>query len=154
MTDSLRAEIEFFLDAHHVMSVATLVAGAPHATSLFYARDGLDLVWTSDPATRHSQVLDMPARVAATIAPDYRDFKAIRGLHVEGEASLLGNELEAARARRCMEARYAFLRELAGGPPPLRVAYAKAAFYVLRPTRITFIDNTKRFGHKAILELP
>lgn len=154
MTASLRAEIEFFLDAHHVLSLATIVDGAPHATSLFYARDGLDLVWTSDPATRHSLVVDAPAGVSATIAPDYRDFRTIRGLQIDGRARRLSDESEAARARARMEARYDFLRALANGPPPLRAAYAKAAFYALQPSRITFIDNTKGFGHKAILELP
>lgn len=150
----LRAEIEYFLDAHHVLSLATIVAGAPHAASLFYARDGLDLYWTSDPATRHSQPLASAAAVSATIAPDYRDFKTIRGLQIDGTAAHLTEPDKIARARDCMEARYDFLRALAGGPPTLRAAYAKAAFYVLRPSRITFIDNTKGFGHKAILGLP
>ncbi len=136
------------------MSLATLVDGEPHATSLFYARDGLELIWTSDANTRHSLAVAAPTRVSATVAPDYHDFKTIRGLNIEGVASRLADDAAIVRARRCMEARYAFLRELASGPPPLRAAYAKAAFYVLRPSRITFIDNTKGFGHKAILDSP
>lgn len=150
---TLRAEIEFFLDAHHVLTLATLLDGEAHAASLFYARDGLDLFWTSDAETRHSQALDTHERVSASVAPDYRDFKVIRGLQIEGTAARLTAEPDLARARACMEARYAFLRDLAAGPPPLRAAYAKAGFYVLRPERIVFIDNTKGFGHKEVLVL-
>jgi len=32
-------------------------------------------------------------------------------------------------------------------------AWQKAAFYRLTPTRITLIDNTRGFGHKATLEV-
>lgn len=43
MTDGLRRQIGAFLAAHHVMSLATFGSSGPHATSLFYAYDGLAL---------------------------------------------------------------------------------------------------------------
>ena len=53
-----------------------------------------------------------------------------------------------------MIARYGFLAELAKGPAALRAAFEKAGFYCLDPARVTFIDNTRGFGHKETLELP
>lgn len=148
--DDLAARIEAFLDAHHVMTLATVGDAGAHAASLMYVRAGFTLNWTSDPQTRHSAYLEREARVTATIAPDYADFRVIRGLQIAGRARRLdGAVAEAARA--ALVARYAFLAELASGPPKLRAAFAGAGFYALVPERITLIDNTRGFGHKETL---
>jgi len=153
-SEALETRIETFLDAHHVMTLATGAGGLVHAASLMYAREGVALYWTSDPTTRHSRELEANPRVEATIAPDYTDFRAIRGLQIAGRAVRLDAEHDVARARSLMAARYAFLAELAQGPEALRAAWAKAGFYVLRPERITLIDNTLGFGHKETMTIP
>lgn len=151
---ALKAEIEAFLAAHHVMTLATVGDdGVPHAASVMYAVDGLALYWMSKPDTRHSQHIERRPRVTVTVAPDYTDFRMIRGLQIEGAARRLAGEVELARARERMIARYAFLRELATGPAALRAAIEKAGFYCLAPARITLIDNTKGFGHKSSFEV-
>lgn len=148
----LAARVAAFLDAHHVMTLATVGDAGAHAASLMYARDGFTLYWTSDPQTRHSLHLEREARVTATIAPDYTDFRVIRGLQIAGRARRLdGAEAEAARA--ALVARYAFLAEVASGPPKLKAAFEQAGLYALEPERITLIDNTRGFGHKETLAL-
>jgi len=153
----LRRRIEEFLDAHHVMSLATAgaagAAGEPvvHAASVMYARRGLVLYWTSDPRTRHSRQAARDGRVSVTIAPDYSDFRAIRGLQLAGEAARLEGP-EALEARALLVRRYAFLAELDAGPPELRAALEKASFYRLRPACITLIDNSLGFGHRETLD--
>lgn len=150
--DDLAASIESFLDAHHVMTLATVGDAGAHAASLMYARSGFTLLWTSDPGSRHSVHLEREARVTATIAPDYTDFRVIRGLQIAGRARrVAGAKADAARA--ALVARYAFLAELSSGPPKLRTAFAQAGFYALEPERITLIDNTRGFGHKETLAL-
>ncbi len=79
MVNELDRQIGTFLAAHHVMSLATVGSNGPHATSLFYACDGLALVWVSELNTQHSRDIDADPRAAATVAPDYSDFAAIRG---------------------------------------------------------------------------
>jgi len=149
---ALRAEIEAFIAAHHTVALATVAEdGSAHAASLLYVPDGLNLLWTSDRASRHSQHLEARRRVTATIAPDYSDFAAIRGVQIAGEAERLSGVIDIARACALLTARYAFLAQLAGAPAALRAAWDKASFYRLRPSRITLIDNTKGFGHKATL---
>jgi uncharacterized protein YhbP (UPF0306 family) len=150
----LRGDIEAFLAAYHVMSLATHAGGsAVHAASLFYALDGLSLVWTSDPSVRHSQHLETNRHVSATVAPDCADFLAVRGVQIAGSACRLRGDAEVERASRLMRQRYPFLDQLASGPPALREAYAKAGFYRLDPERITLIDNARGFGHKATLRV-
>ncbi|MCC7325790.1 MAG: pyridoxamine 5'-phosphate oxidase family protein [Burkholderiales bacterium] len=151
--DTLAVRIQAFLDAHHVMTLATGADGVAHAASLMYARTDFTLYWTSDPAVRHSRALEKEQRVAATIAPDYTDFRTIRGLQIAGCAQRLVVDADVMRARSVMEERYAFLHELGQGPEALSAAYARAGFYVLRPARITLIDNARGFGSKETLEL-
>jgi uncharacterized protein len=152
-TAALKSEIEAFLAAHHVVSLATTDdAGSPHAACVMYALDGLELLWTSDPGSRHSQHIEARPRLAATVAPDYTDFRAIRGLQIFGRARRLSGAAALAAAAR-MVARYGFLATLKNGPPALRAAFESAGFYCLAPERITLIDNTLGFGHKDTLEV-
>jgi len=154
MTDDLADRIADFLDVHHVMSLATQGPDGPHAANLFYARDGLALVWLSDPDTRHSHDVAADRRVAATIAPDYADFAVIRGVQVFGAARQLVAAEEQQRHRALLEARYPFLLRLKSGPSKLQEGYARAALYLLEPLRMTLIDNTRGFGHKETIEFP
>ncbi len=150
---SLSQEIKSFLAAHHVMSLATYGAAGAHATNLFYACDGLALIWVSEPDTQHSREIEADPRVAATVAPDYSDFAAIRGVQIAGVARRILAADERMRHLAQLEARYPFLRQLAAGPLKLREAFARTAVYRLQPARIVLIDNTKGFGHKETLEI-
>jgi uncharacterized protein YhbP (UPF0306 family) len=150
----LRRDIESFLCTYHVMSLATAASDSTvHAASLFYALDGLSLVWTSDPEVRHSVHLETNRRVAATVAPDTAEFRAVRGVQIAGAAYRLRDVAEVERARLLMRRRFPFLEQLASGPPSLREAFAKAGLYRLDPERITLIDNAQGFGHKAALQV-
>jgi uncharacterized protein YhbP (UPF0306 family) len=153
MTIELGQQIGAFLAAHHVMSLATLGASGAHATSLFYACDGLALIWVSEPDSQHSREIEADPRVAATVAPDYSDFAVIRGLQITGSARRIVARDERMRQLAQLEARYTFLGQLAAGPLKLREAYARTAVYRLQPARIVLIDNTKGFGHKETLEI-
>jgi hypothetical protein len=153
MTIELERQIGTFLAAHHVMSLATVGSSGPHATNLFYGCDGLALVWVSEPDTRHSLEIATDPRVAATVAPDYSDFAAIRGVQIAGTARRIMAADDRMRHLAELETRYPFLKQLATGPEKLRQAYSRTAVYRLQPARIVLIDNTKGFGHKETLEL-
>lgn len=153
MNDMTSARIVAFLDAHHVLSLATSSQQGPHAVSVFYVRDEFALLWVSDPGSRHSVELVNDPRVAATIAPDCSDFADVRGVQFSGRAQRIADATERARARDLLESRYPFLRRISEGPLALREAYERVAFYRLEPDQITLIDNSRAFGHKDTLEL-
>jgi hypothetical protein len=153
MSAGLAQRIAAFLDAHHVMSLATAGDKNPHAANVFYARDGLGLVWVSDPASQHSCDLQVRPQAAATIAPDYADFPEIQGLQVRGMAHRVADPGEQAHLLGLLKARYPFLAKLDTAPPDLKAAWARAALYRLDPQRIVMIDNTRGFGHKETLEI-
>lgn len=150
---TLKEEIRAFLQAHHVASLATIVHGAAHAASVMFAVDDLSLYWTSDPGTRHSLAIEGNAQVGATVAPDYADFRAIRGLQIAGRARRLCEAAEAAHARELLRRRFPFLLELDRQPAALRAALDKAAYYRLDPDSVTLIDNSKGFGNRQTLQI-
>lgn len=135
------------------MSLATVAEGAAHAASLMFAVEGFSLFWTSDPGTRHSLAIERNPRVAATVAPDYADFRLIRGLQIAGRVRRLVEAGEAGHARELLSRRFAFMREVDAMPAALRAALDKAAYYRLDPDAITLIDNTRGFGDKRTLRI-
>jgi uncharacterized protein YhbP (UPF0306 family) len=153
MSADLADRVASFLAAHHVMSLATSGPSGPHAANLFYACDGLALVWVSEPDTQHSRNIETSSRVAATIAPDYSDFATIRGVQISGTALRIVVADERIRQLTLLEMRFPFLRQLAVGPEKLQQAYARISVYRLEPARMVMIDNTKGFGHKETIEL-
>src|SRR5215472_6395864 len=103
--DDLADRIAEFLDAHHVMSLATCGPHGPHAANLFYARDELSLIWVSDRQSTHSTNIGINPQVSATIAPDYRDFAEICGVQIFGHALRIGDAAARYSARALLARR-------------------------------------------------
>ena len=150
--DDLNARVASFLDAHHVMSIATCGPHGPHAANVFYARDGLSLLWVSDRRTAHSTNTEANPQVSATIAPDYSDFDEVCGVQIFGEAYQLSDAAERDGARALLTTRYPTLQRLSDRPM-IEQAYSSAEAYRLVPNRIIMIDNRCGFGHKDTLDL-
>ena len=149
--DTLIDRIAEFLDAHHVMSLATCGPHGPHAANLFYARDRLSLLWVSDRQSMHSANIGINPQVGATVAPDYRDFDAICGVQIFGHAYSLSDAAARYSARTLLARRYPMLQH--PSDPMIEQAYASADPYQLVPDRIVLIDNQRGFGHKETLDL-
>jgi uncharacterized protein YhbP (UPF0306 family) len=157
MADENRQLIERitrFIDENHVMALATAGPNGPHAANLFYARDGLCLVWVSDKESRHSQQIVLEPRVSAVIAPDISDYALIRGVQIHGTGRCVTDKNERARLLDVLAARYPFLAKLNEAPARMAVAFESAAVYALHPRQIVLIDNSLGFGHKETLVLP
>jgi uncharacterized protein len=154
----LRLRVQEFLRGHNTMTLATTGPGdEPQAAAVFYAADdAFGLYFVSDPTSRHSQNLRREPRAAATIQADGQAWQEIQGLQIEGTAHLVTGLRETARAARTFAGRFDFLKGFldegtANGPAELRGPLASSCFYVLRPTWIRLIDNTRGFGHKEEL---
>lgn len=148
MNAALRERVQHLLQQHHVMTLATH-GHAPWAAAVFYAPDGLDLIFLSKPRSRHVQDLAHDARCAVTIQRDYTDWPQITGLQAEG----LVNELHGA-ARDHARTLYARRFPVVGGSAPAAIAQALAlvGWYRFRPRRLYLIDNSLGFGHRDELD--
>jgi uncharacterized protein len=121
-----------------------------------YIFDGFALSWVSDPAARHSRIIDETtfAPAAVTIAPDYDDFRHIRGLQMTGVASRLGLPASA-RGIAPFARRYSFFD--GDKPTAVAAAMAKVRTYRFISSNAIFIDNSSGFASKTAFgagELP
>jgi len=149
--ESLAGRIQQFLDANHVMALATASRLSPHAVNLFYARDGFSLIFVSDPKSRHAQDLCANPIVSATVAPDVADYPAVRGVQITGTARVVTEVEQRARLLALLAARFKFLGRVADGPERLQTALEQAGVYRLASNRIVLIDNSLGFAHKEEL---
>jgi uncharacterized protein YhbP (UPF0306 family) len=144
MAKALLERIKGYLEAHHVLTLATADEGGPWATSLFYASDdALNLYVLSDPATRHGRAIAHDARVAATVHGENREWTAIQGIQLWGTA-------DEVKAHEEVFARYTekfpFAAALISPDGPHR-------FYEIRPRWIRLIDNSRGLGFKEEITL-
>ena len=112
--------------------------GAPRATPLFFAVDGLSLVFLSDPNSRHCRNLQADPRCGAALYPTVADWRALRGLQMRGQAHSL-SEAEAPHALHLYLQRFPFAIELAQ-------AVDAATAYRFQPGWVRRIDNRLGFG--------
>ena len=151
-SDPLAVRIASFLDAHHVMSLATCGPQGPHAANLFYARDGLSLLWVSDRQSTHSAHIRINSQVSAKITEDYSDFDEVCGVQIFGNAHRVGGAAERSSARSLLATRYPALQRLSDRSM-IKQAYSSAEAYRLVPNKMIMIDNRRGFAHKDVLDL-
>ena len=85
MADDLKQQILDYLHTHNTMTLATCAGEVPWAATVFYASEELKLYFFSVPQSRHGQNLAANSRVAVTIQEDYKDWRRINGIQLEGE---------------------------------------------------------------------
>jgi uncharacterized protein len=144
--------VRAYLQAHHVVTLATLSDARPWAAAVFYVNEGCALYWLSAPTSRHSVELARNPQVAATVQEDYSDWSEIKGVQMEGVATeISGDELK--RVRSLYEDKYPFIADPSRRPPAIAVALAKVSWYKLIPEHLWFVDNSVTFGHREKLDL-
>src|ERR1035437_4873637 len=85
-TEDLRRKILEYLEEHNAMTIASCLRDVPWAAAVFYASDGFDLSFLSNPHSRHGTNMAANKLVSVTIHEDPRDWRAIRGIQLEGRA--------------------------------------------------------------------
>lgn len=139
-----------FLEAHHVLSLATAGEEGPWAAAVFYASRGFTLWFLSSPSSRHARNLAASRRAAATVQDDTDDWRAVKGLQLEGAVRLLQGA-EAEEARALLGARFPVVA--GGGPPEIAAALARVGWYRLTPQRLYLVDNAAGFGRREEVPL-
>ena len=106
MADELKRQILDYLQIHNTMTLATCAGDAPWAATVFFASDDLQLYFFSSPDSRHCQNLAANSRVAVTIQEDYKDWREIKGIQLEGQVVLVDGVLEKAKAMAVYARKY------------------------------------------------
>jgi nitroimidazol reductase NimA-like FMN-containing flavoprotein (pyridoxamine 5'-phosphate oxidase superfamily) len=147
MNEVLKAQSLTIMDAHRVMTIATLRPdGWPQATTVGFAHEGLRLYFLCGPDSQKSRNLALDSRVSITIDHDEPQVMKITGLSLAGRASRISDEREAERVMALLIARYPPQGQ---GPGELPPASAVAIFKV-DPDVISVLDYSKGFGHAEL----
>ncbi len=149
--EALRRTVQAYLAAHNVLSLATHGPEGPWAASVFYVHIGWTLYFLSAPGTQHSQNLAAAPHVAATINPDYSDWREIRGVQLEGTAAPVTSNRERATGLSAYRSKYPFLDQAT--ETSLEQALERVQLYRIIPSRLLFADNSKGFGHRAEVDI-
>jgi uncharacterized protein YhbP (UPF0306 family) len=137
------------------MTLATCADNVPWAATVFYASEELTLYFFSAPDARHSANLAANARVAVTVQEDYRDWRQIQGVQLEGKVALVDSVLEKAKALAVYARKYPDVIKLFSDPSSgvFHRAFLKVKFYRVDSERVFFIDNAQGFGKRQELVL-
>jgi uncharacterized protein YhbP (UPF0306 family) len=155
MADALKQQIIDYLKSHNTMTLATCAADIPWAATVFYASEDLRLYFFSAPQSRHCQNLAANPRVAVTIQEDYKDWRAIKGIQLEGRIAAIDSVLDKGKAMAIYARKYPDVIRLFTNPASgvFYKAFLKVRFYCVRPERLYYIDNEQGFGNRQELEL-
>jgi uncharacterized protein YhbP (UPF0306 family) len=155
MSGDLRKQIVGYLQSHNTMTLATCAADIPWAATVFYANDDLHLYFFSAPDSRHCQNLAANPRVAVTVQEDYKDWRVIKGIQLEGRVVAIESLIEKAKAMAIYAGKYPDVIKLFTNPASglFYKAFLKVRFYSVMPERVFYIDNEQGFGKRQELML-
>jgi uncharacterized protein len=155
MSDPLKQQILDYLETHNTMTLATCSGDVPWAATVFYASNDLQLYFFSVPDSRHCQNLAANPRVAVTIQEDYRDWRKIKGIQLEGTVTAVDGLVEKAKAMAVYAGKYPEIIKLFTNPASglFYQAFLKVKFYCIIPERLFFIDNEQGFGKRQELAI-
>jgi uncharacterized protein len=155
MPHELKQQVLDYLQGHNTMTLATCAGDMPWAATVFYASDHLNLYFFSAPDSRHCQNLAANARVAVTIQEDYKDWRQIKGVQLEGRVKLVDSVFEKAKAMAVYGHKYRDVVKLFTDPSSgvFYKAFLKVKFYRVTPEKVFFIDNAQGFGKRQELFL-
>ena len=155
MSDLLKQQVLSYLETHNTMTLGTCSGDVPWAATVFYASDDLRLYFFSVPDSRHCQNLAANPRVAVTIQEDYHDWQKIKGIQLEGTATLVDSIIEKAKAMAVYARKYPEVIKLFTNPASglFYKAFLKVKFYCVIPEKLFFIDNEQGFGKRQELAI-
>jgi uncharacterized protein YhbP (UPF0306 family) len=155
MIGDLKQQVVDYLKSHNTMTLATCATDLPWAATVFFASDDLKLYFFSAPESRHCQNLAANQAVAVTVQEDYKDWRKIKGIQLEGRVELVDGVMEKAKAMAVYALKYPDVIKLFTDPASgmYHRAFLKVKFYCVVPEKLFFIDNEKGFGQRQELAL-
>ena len=148
MDDAIRSRILALLDAHRIMTIATLRPdGWPQATTVGYASEGLTLYFLCGLDSQKAANLARDDRVSLTIDHDTDQVMQIQGLSMAAHAERVTDPAEAEKVLRLLFQKYPQQESIPFEMP----APQDVALFRVTPTVISVLDYTQGFAHTDLV---
>jgi nitroimidazol reductase NimA-like FMN-containing flavoprotein (pyridoxamine 5'-phosphate oxidase superfamily) len=147
MKEDMKTQAISYLSRHLYGNLATISAEdpqQPHASTIAYFNDGLDLYFATDLKTEKLRNISKNRRVSLTVDEDEADWSRITGLQIEGEAEVLPAEKVAALVPQFL-AKFPYAKTLPPNPD--------SRFIRIVSKKIWVINYGKAFGHRDYFEV-
>jgi uncharacterized protein YhbP (UPF0306 family) len=154
----IRAAALAYLRSHNTASLATCGDDGPWAASVFYVNRGFRLYFLSEPASRHARNVAVHPAISASVNEDYRDWRAIKGIQLEGRCAEVPDGRERALALDAYRRKYPFVVGFlgaSGGLEDMQIGdrCLDVRLYRVQPNRLFFLDNARGFSQRAEIAL-
>lgn len=150
MNDDLKSQILSIMDAHRIMTIATVRPGGwPQATTVGFAHEGLTLYFLCGQESQKAKNLARDDRVSITIDHDEPQVMKITGLSMAARAERITDLKQAERIMALLIARYPDQGASPGELPPA----SAVAIFKVTPSHISVLDYSKGFGHAELVTL-
>lgn len=145
MNHDLRRAIIEILELGRDLTLATLREdGAPQATTVSYASDGLSIYFGCGAQSQKARNLARDDRVSLTVDLPYANWNEIRGLSLFGRARPLTAPNDIGWVGRLFRARFPEMEAFADAPMEM-------ALFCITPQVVSVLDYRKGFGHTELV---
>jgi uncharacterized protein len=155
--EELESIVKDYMDSFTTMTLACCSEEKPWASAVFYARHEFELFFFSSLESHHSRSFARNPRAAAAIHGDYRGWKDIKGLQMEGGVERVKGVAAKAGATASYLKRYPFAKEFLSDPkgisPTVVTKMTKIGLHVFRPVLIRYVNNEAGFGTRWELSI-
>ena len=151
MDETIRRKILALLDAHRIMTIATLRPdGWPQATTVGYVNEGLVLYFLCGLESQKAANIARDDRVSLTIDHDTPDIMRITGLSMAARAKPVLDRAEAERILRLLPGKYPEQSTPLPMPMPMPTA-DQVRIFRIEPVVISVLDYSLGFGHTDLV---
>jgi nitroimidazol reductase NimA-like FMN-containing flavoprotein (pyridoxamine 5'-phosphate oxidase superfamily) len=148
MDDAMKSKILALLDAHRIMTIATLRPdGWPQATTVGYVNVGLTLYFLCGRDSQKAANLAHDDRVSLTIDHDTSQLMEITGLSMAAHAQPVTDREEAMKVLQLLPAKYPEQHDL----PITMPTPETVSIFRVTPKVISVLDYAKGFGHTDLV---
>lgn len=153
MDEKLRLKILNYMAAHNTLTLATTNGQKPWAAALYYVNKDFILYFLSKPQSLHCQNLNLNPNVSVTINEDYKNWREIQGIQLEGRACQVTEKTEKARAMALYIKKYPFVKNFYS-VSNLKNALLSVKLYKIVPETIYFVDNSRGYFDRGQIQKP
>lgn len=147
---NLQQRIRDLIIQHRIMTIGIADDDGPWTIPVFYAQEGFDLIFVSNPNSRHGRAAENSPHWAATIYSPHSEWRKVQGLQMEGKVTPVEDGPKLTNARKRYTDKFpftgVFFSQQEKLPEPLRAKVTDVRFYRYQPERIVLVDNTIHFG--------